>query len=394
LLQKNCPVKIFPLRFPIPNNNEETTVNTSINQRWVALDLLRGLSVIGMLLVVSPGDWSARYPWLDHVAWAGLSPADMVFPSFLFCVGLALPLSLERRLRDAIPLSSLLLQLWMRSFALIVLGILLNAFPDFDWVHVRLPGVLQRIGLCYGLVGTFLLLSSSVDTRGKLEFDHFWLYVAIMIIALGYWFLLTSWPAYLDREIFSVAHMWIWGLTDGQITYDPEGVLSTFPACINVLIGVLVGQSFQRGQFSERMGYWLMLGIALIVAGLIWGTCFPIIKKIWTSSFAFFSSGVSLLLLLAFYTLCKWKPSQKVVYPAQVFGSNALLAFVLSGLIGPLMDKPWLADNESFRHWGQGLMLQVISHVQIASLVFSFLVITAIFVILDFCYRRRWFIRL
>lgn len=385
-------------------------MNTFISQRWIALDLLRGLSVIGMLLVVSPGDWSARYPWLDHVAWAGLSPADMIFPSFLFCVGLALPLSLTRRLLDAIPPASLLLQIWMRSFALIFLGILLNAFPDFDWAHVRLPGVLQRIGLCYGLVGTFLLLSSSVDTRGKLEFDHFWLYVAIMVIALGYWFLLTfiaapgyeapaydsvtSWPAYLDREMFSVNHMWIWGLTDGQVTYDPEGILSTFPACINVLVGVLVGQSFQRGQFSERMGYWLIIGITLVIAGLIWGTSFPIIKKIWTSSFAFFSSGISLLLLIGFHQLSNKKALQKIIYPANVFGTNALLAFSLSGLIGPLMEKPWLADNENFRHWGQGLMLQVISHVQIASLMFSFLVITLIFVMLDFCYRRRWFIRL
>jgi predicted acyltransferase len=385
-------------------------VNSSNSQRWLALDFLRGLSVIGMLLVVNPGDWAARFPQLDHVAWVGLSAADMIFPSFLFCVGVALPLVVASRLNSAVPQSLVLLQIWKRSLALILLGLALNAFPEFNVAQLRLPGVLQRIGLCYGLVGSLVLLSTSVDTQRKLVFERVWIVLAIAIIAVGYWVLLTfvpspqggapaydsanSWPAYIDRQIFSVAHLWVWGLTDGQVTYDPEGVLSTLPACINVLIGVLVGHNFLSGQLSKRMSTAWIAGVALVLVGLMWGLNFPLIKKLWTSSFALFSSGVSLVLLLGFCYLDKFQPWKKIVYPVAVFGSNALLAFSLSGVISPLMDKPWLAGEESFRHWGQGIMLQMISNVHIASLVFSALVISGIFLVLNFCYRSGWLIRL
>lgn len=383
---------------------------TSPARRWLALDWLRGLSVLGMLLVVMPGDWSARYSWLDHAAWAGISPADWIFPSFLFCVGLALPISLQRRLGEGTPKRLLLRQIFLRTCLLIALGILLNAFPAFDWPHVRLPGVLQRIGLCYGLSASLLLLCLSVDGRGKLMFDGFWIGACAMVIALGYWLLLSfvpppgnsapaydslgSWPAYLDRELFSVAHLWPWGLTDGQVTYDPEGLVSTLPACINLLLGVLVGESYLRGPSLTRQGRWLLAGLLLIIAGAVWGTSFPLIKKIWTSSFALFSGGIALVLLVLFERLAALAPANGFGRLLSAFGANALLAFVLAGLIGPLLDMPWLPQGDNLRHWGQTHLLQWIGNVQIASLVFSLLVVAALFGLLHWLNQRQLWLRL
>ncbi len=389
-----------------------TSIQTRSGQgaRWLALDWLRGLSVLGMLLVTTPGDWSARYPWLNHADWAGISPADWIFPSFLFCVGLALPFSLHRRLGEAIPKRLLLRQILLRSTLLVALGILLNAFPEFDWAQVRLPGVLQRIGICYGLGASLLLVCLTIDARGKLVFDSFWIASSAVVIALGYWLLLSfvpppgnsapafdsqsSWPAYLDREIFSLAHLWPWGLTDGQVTYDPEGVLSSFPACINLLLGILVGESRLRGPSLARQGRWLLAALFLLLGGLIWGHSFPLIKKIWTSSFALFSGGVSLLALVLLERVAALAPRNSTGRVLSAFGANALLAFVISGLLGPLMDKPWGDQGETFRHWGQIHLLRWISSESLASLAFSVLMVAALFAALHWLNQRRLWWRL
>src|SRR5271169_6613453 len=131
--------------------------------RWEALDALRGLSVAGMLLNLNPGAWEQRPSWLNHADWHGWTAIDMVFPVFLFCVGAALPLSLRSRTRTGATPRELLQHTLARSLVLIVLGLLLNAYPSFDWAHVRLPGILQRIGLCGGLVGVLLLFTSRID---------------------------------------------------------------------------------------------------------------------------------------------------------------------------------------------------------------------------------------
>ena len=378
-------------------------MNTSTGQRWIALDILRGLSVIGMLLVINPGAWEQRYSWLNHVEWAGIIHVDMIFPTFLFCVGMALPISLARRLSEGASKQQLFLHIMWRSVALIFVGILLNAFPSFHWANVRIPGVLQRIGLCYGIAASLVLcLSHGRDIYVRP------LIIASTLIVLGYWFLLANFaapeiaapaydsvnslPAYVDRQLFGLQHMWPYGTTGGAVTYDPEGALSTLPACVNVILGVVATLVFQREPKVRAALIGLTVGVAFVVLALVWNQWLPIIKKIWTSSFVLFSSGVSIIALVWIGFLLEKIRAEKFLYVIHVFGANALLAFIVSGVIGPLMDMS--IGGSSIRAVGFDTLQHIVVDPLIASLLYSFIVVSLIFLLMSFCYQKRWFLKL
>lgn len=358
--------------------------------RLTALDDLRGLSVVGMLLVTNPGAWEMRWPWLDHAAWYGTTAADMVFPGFLFCVGMAMALSFAHRLESGAGKGEVLRHLYTRALLLIVIGVLVNAWPSFDWSHVRLPGILQRIAICAAAGGTVVLLST-VEGRTR------WQPVAIVaaLLLVGYWLLcqprwdsVNSLPAVVDRAVFGLDHMWPYGTTDGKVTYDPEGILSTIPACFNLLIGAVTGSLWAR--WKRPMLTAAGLGAALLVLALLIAPICPIAKKIWTPSFALFSTGVSLICLSALAALARVAP--QAGFPLRVFGANALLAFLISMLAGPFFD--WPPGSGGVRYWSFHRINAVIPESHFASLLFSLLVVSAIFGILLVCWNRRWFWRL
>ena len=139
-----------------------------MNKRWDALDVLRGLTIMLMLLNLSPGSWEHNFSWLVHAKWDGWTLIDMVAPAFLFCIGVAMPLSLRRRSEKGASRAELLRHVLWRSLLLVAIGFFLNLYPNFDFAHVRIPGVLQRIGLCYGIVGAFMLLTARIDAGGAL----------------------------------------------------------------------------------------------------------------------------------------------------------------------------------------------------------------------------------
>jgi predicted acyltransferase len=281
---------------------------------------------------------------------------------------------------------SLYVRVLWRSAALVLLGVVLNAFPTFDWGSVRIPGVLQRIGLCYGLVGALMLTFSEKSQQG-VAINLRALVIAVLILLLSYWALLSfvaapgalapaydsvnSLPAYVDRQIFGLQHLWPYGTTDGKVTYDPEGLLSTLPACINVIIGALVTCIYQRNA-SKSNASLALIAVSLLVLGLLLGTFFPIIKKIWSSSFALFSSGVSVALLVVI-NQCRFSiKSLTPSYPIHVFGANALLAFAVSTIIGSLMDFPVhiLGQETSVRSYGFNLFLAMVGNPQAASFLY------------------------
>ncbi|HEY6528234.1 MAG TPA: DUF5009 domain-containing protein [Cellvibrionaceae bacterium] len=378
-------------------------MDTSMGHRWIALDILRGLSVIGMLLIINPGAWDQRYSWLNHVEWAGIVHADMIFPTFLFCVGMALPISIARRFSGGANKQHLFLHILWRSVALIFVGILLNAFPSFHWEDVRIPGVLQRIGLCYGLVASLVLCSS----HGRDIYVRP-LIIASTLILLGYWFLLANFaapeiaapaydsvnslPAYIDRQLFGLQHMWPYGTTGSAVTYDPEGVLSTLPACVNVILGVVATLVFQREPKVRAASIGLIVGLAFVVLALVWNQWFPIIKKIWTSSFVLFSSGVSIIAFVCIDFLLKNIHAEKFLYVIHVFGANALLAFIVAGVIGPLMDMS--IGGSSIRADGFNWLQHIVVDPKGASFLYSFIVVSLIFLLMNFFYQRQWFLKL
>jgi predicted acyltransferase len=324
--------------------------------RIIALDVLRGLAVAGMILVTSPGSWDHSYAPLKHAAWNGWTPADLVFPTFLFCVGMAIGLSAPRLRAGDQTSAALWIKIARRTGLLILLGLVLNALPTFDLAHLRLPGILQRIGLCYALASAICLLPARPAADGTLRVDLGVVALAVVALLVGYWALLAftpvpgfgvgrldsngSLPAFVDRAVFTIPHLWPYGLTEGVgVTYDPEGLLSTLPATVNVLIGVIAATALSRR--SERGGEGgasliplLTLGAALVVAGLALDPIVPVNKRIWTSSFALFSSGASLVALVVLQALLKVRAAEIVAAPLKVLGGNAILAFVVSQVLG------------------------------------------------------------
>jgi predicted acyltransferase len=309
----------------------------SSQPRLVSLDVLRGLTVAGMVLVNNPGTWSAIYAPLRHAAWHGWTPTDMVFPFFVFIVGVAIPIALGPRLERS-GQAGALGRVVRRSAIIFGLGLLLQALPSFDWATLRIPGVLQRIALCYLAAGTLFLLTSlrtqALVTAGLL---------------LGYWAVMTLVPvpgygagdlsqagnlaAYLDRAILGQAHMW-----RVSRVYDPEGILSTLPAIATALLGVLTGQWLRRRPTTGATAARLALAGALgAVVGQIWSVWFPVNKSLWTSSYVVLMGGLALITLALCYWLIEVQGYRRWATPFVAFGVNALALYFLSSAVAQIL---------------------------------------------------------
>jgi predicted acyltransferase len=281
---------------------------SALPTRLTGLDLFRGTAVAGMIIVNTPG--SGDYVWwpLDHARWNGFTPTDLVFPAFLFAVGVALALSFPRIVDAA---------LWhrvaRRTASLIALGWAWQMLARPGLETFRLMGVLPRIGLCYGIVAAFVMLTAPRDADGGARLDPRLIGGAALLILAVYAVLMLFVPvpgygagqltpegnlaSYVDQMVLTPAHMWRYG-TDaaGRVVYDPEGLLSTLPSLANVLFGMLAAIVWQRA--PDRAIAWIALGgVVLTVAGLLLAPAFPINKRLWSSSYALFSSGLSALLL-------------------------------------------------------------------------------------------------
>lgn len=390
----------------------ENRAHTRVPPRWEALDVLRGLSILGMLLNLNPGAWDKQYIWLQHAKWQGGHLIDMVAPAFLFCIGAALPLSLERRLRDTSGHGLIYLHILWRSVALVTLGLLINAYPAFDWAHVRLPGVLQRIGLTYGLVAAFLVLISKRAEDRTVRFSPRVIVAAGLFVLVSYWALLYfvpvpgfgaprfdpvgSWPAFTDRAIFGIQHMFIYWKVDGKIVFDPDGLLLVYPTAFDILLGAGVSVLYQRKIFAKPILVGVASGFGMMVLAIAINPICPIVKNIWTSSFALFSGGFALVLLAALTAGMDRLNLEKLFFFAKIFGANATLAYVLCFALSPLLDLSWIPHSNarlSVRAGSQAALSSILPP-EHASFLFSCLYLLLIGSILWVCYRKRWFLKL
>jgi predicted acyltransferase len=349
---------------------------TKTSERVPALDLLRGAAVAGMILVTSPGDWGAAYSQLRHADWNGWTAADMVFPAFLFSVGMALGLSFPHPLGDADARRQYWWRVGRRVVALIVLGLALETtynlaiglgawFPGKAGLeNLRIPGILQRIGLCYGLSAVLLAATARRRRDGLFHVNVRAVAATILVILVGYWALLNfvpvpghgpghldiegNLPGYIDRMVFGVSHLWPLGNVGwGQpVFYDPEGLLSTLPAATNTLLGVLAAVLWRRSP-DRAAASLAVCGVLLIVAGLLLDPLFAINKRIWTSSFAVLSSGVAAVAFAMLAIAVRSAPIARLLTPLRVLGGNAILAFVISTLFGRLYGAPLMGSGDS-----------------------------------------------
>ncbi|MDT4968045.1 MAG: hypothetical protein QOJ64_2782 [Acidobacteriota bacterium] len=325
----------------------EVSVNIP-SGRVLSLDVFRGLTIAGMILVNNPGTWASIYWPLEHAEWDGWTPTDLIFPFFLFIVGVSITLAFGRRIESKNDDRGLLLKVIKRSAIIFALGLFLNGFPYFNLAEIRIAGVLQRIAVCY-LVASIIFLKTRWRTQAM---------IAVSLLLL-YWFLMTVVQSMiygtvdLSKEGNLAAHVdrWLLGkhIWKGGVVYDPEGLLSTIPAIATTLAGVLTGHWLRsrRTQF-EKAGGMFFAGACAVAVGWAWHFWFPINKALWTSSYVVFTAGMALQLLAICYWLVDIKGYKRWSKPFVIFGVNALPLFVLSGMLARLMtDAHWQLTRAS-----------------------------------------------
>lgn len=299
--------------------------------RLSSLDAFRGITIAGMILVNNPGSWKHVYPPFRHAEWHGWTPTDLVFPFFLFIVGVSISLALSRRVSQETGLKNVYIKIFKRSTILFALGFFLALFPSFNFSQVRIPGVLQRIAVCY-LASSIIFLKTGIKGRAA----------AVIFLLGGYWALMKLVPApgyeagvlglegnlcgYIDSKIFG-SHLY-------QPGFDPEGILSTLPAVATTLLGVLTGDWLRSEARANRkcMGL-LFSGIVFMFLGLCLHPLFPINKQLWTSTFVFLTSGAALILFGIFFGLIDLLKVKKWSIPFLAFGTNAVAVYVGYGLL-------------------------------------------------------------
>lgn len=400
-------------------------MNASPRQRLLSLDVFRGLTVAGMLLVNNPGTWSAIYPPLRHAEWHGWTPTDLIFPWFLFIVGITTVLSMESRRARGHGMPELTRQILRRGAIIFLLGLLLSWFPGYTWgavpgnpdptflervgdrlLNTRIPGVLQRIALAYTAAG---LLIIRLGPRKQLG--------AAAALLLGYWGVMTLLPvpdsgvmgwrtlddpsgnlaAWLDRALLDWGslgnHLWV-----SSRTWDPEGLLSTLPAVGTVLLGAQAGRWLGGSEpLSERLNMLFAAGMLATVVGAMWGWVFPINKSLWTSSYTVFTAGLAAVTLATIIWMVDVRGWRQWTYPFVVYGVNPIVAFVGSGLMARLIYSVVRVPAE-----GGTVSLQVaifrtifepLGSLRLASLLFAISFVALWFAILAVLHRRGIFLK-
>jgi len=370
--------------------------------RLVSVDVFRGMTIVAMILVNNPGNWATTYWPLKHAEWHGWTPTDLVFPFFLFIVGVAIVLALKRRLDAGAPRRPLVGKIIRRSVILFGLGLFLSGYPFGlfgrrglvelldTW---RIPGVLQRIAVCY-LVVSLLVLFCKVRT----------LKVLTVVSLVGYWALMTLVPvpglgapdiddpgghlsAWLDRAVFD-DHVWQYAKV-----YDPEGLLSTIPALATTLFGVFAGLLLTSGlALVERVARLFVFGGILVCGGFIWGWFFPINKPIWTSSYAVFTAGLAMCGL----AMCSWffdlRDNPRVATLFTIYGVNAIALYVGSGVLARTLAYIQI-DGVPLKQLLYGSLFSSWLPPYVASLAYALTWIVGWFLVLYWMYRRRLIIK-
>lgn len=370
--------------------------------RLQSLDVMRGATIAGMLLVNNAGDWGKTFAPLLHAEWHGWTPTDLVFPFFLFVLGVAIPLAFASRLeRSGGDLGPLYRQIARRTVILFALGLFLIWFPftGIDWSRVRIPGVLQRIAVVYLFASLAYL---HLSTRGRA-----WLTGGLL---LGYWAAMTLVPVpgfgagdlspegnlagFVDRVILG-AH--VWRYAPGPA--DPEGILSTLPAVATALAGIFTGEWLrsQRSRTEKLIGLFVA-GSLSAAAGAVFGWFFPVNKNLWTSSYVVLTAGLALLTLAVTFYFVDLRGRDGWARPFLVFGTNAIAAYVLSGLVAKVLLKVrWTGGDGasiSLHSWLYGRFFASWMPDYVASLAWASVHVLVLLGLMWVLYRRRIFIKI
>jgi len=346
-------------------------------ERFLSLDVFRGMTLCFMIIVNSPGRGAIPFDMLEHAPWHGFTPTDLVFPSFLFAVGNAMSFSMKKF--STMENSQVLWKIFKRTFLIFIIGYLLYWFPFFRYneqgqlflspiEHTRVMGVLQRIALCFGIAS---LMIHYLSTKTVI-----WISALFLI---GYWIILMAFGDsgaeltiagnagnYLDKYLLGDSHLY-----HGEgIPFDPEGILSTLPSIVNVIIGYYAGKFIQeKGKGYESIAKLFFAGSLLVLIALCWDIVFPVNKKIWTSSFVLITCGIDLMVIGALLYIIEVRQSVKWTRFFVVFGKNPLFIYIVASLLMEIIDM--LFPQLHFSKWINLSFFQVIAPGPLGSLLFA-----------------------
>ena len=373
------------------------------DERLLSLDAFRGMTIMAMILVNNPGTWSAVYPPLRHADWHGWTPTDLIFPFFLFMVGVSIVFSLQTRLASGASKRALSLKVVARAVKVYLLGLLLFFFHHgltCNIGEIRFCGVLARIAVVFLICGLiFIFFKPRVQV------------LLCVLFLVGYWLCMTKVPtpgndgqvmlepgnnlaAWIDGKVMPFGHFFhqVPDTDENRVSWDPEGPFSTIPALATCLIGVFVGLLLRnRGKTQEHKVITLYFsGVLLGIGGCLWGLHFPINKPIWSSSYVLLTAGLGCIILASCVYLIDMLGRKRLLYPAVVFGSNAITMYCLSSLLAGLVfyGGDWRLNVEavhSLTHAGYSA--------EFASLWYALFFVAVNFLPAWLLYRSRVFLR-
>lgn len=378
-------------------------------QRLLSLDFFRGLTVAAMILVNNPGSWGHIYAPLEHAEWNGCTPTDLIFPFFLFIVGVSIAYAMGTKKLAKSLHNEVLKKAAKRAAILFGLGLILAFFPrDFKaffeeplkpFAHLRVMGVLQRIALVF-FASAIIFLKQDTKTIFRI----------FVVILIAYWALMVFIPvpgvgyanleketnlgAWIDRSILTEAHLW-----KAAKTWDPEGLLSTLPAVATGLFGVLVGVYLKRKDVepATKIAWLFSAGIAAVGLGLLWDLSFPINKALWTSSYVLYTGGLATIILALSYWIIDVNNYNRFTKPFVVYGVNAITVFFVSGLLPRLINMIKIEDGDgnnmgALTYFYERCFATNFAPLN-ASLAYAIFVVLFFYVILYIMYKKNMIIK-
>jgi len=368
--------------------------------RFVALDIFRGATMALMVIVNTPGTWAYVYSPLRHAQWHGCTLTDLVFPFFLFIIGVSMRFSFDKY--DICKYGPLFNKIIFRTITIFIIGLLLNAFPfirqDWDWSSFRILGVLQRIALAY-FFASFIVLR--FDVKGIVNISF--------ILLVGYWITLMAYgwysgqdPYALKTNLILVVDQFLLGeshLYGGTgIQFDPEGLLSTIPSVVTVLIGFLVGTMIKTtNDHEDNAQRMAVLGSLLIIIGWLWGFIFPINKQIWTSSYVLYTGGIAIILLAGLVWLVDIKKINWWTKPFVILGSNAIFLYALSSIWVKILLKITFEFEgkiiSGYSYLYKTIFQPLAGNIN-GSLLFAFFHVLIFLLILTWMFRKKIYIKI
>lgn len=367
------------------------------NNRLLALDVFRGMTIAFMILVNTPGSWSHVYAPLLHAKWDGATPTDLVFPFFLFIVGVSMFFSFSKFNQQLD--SRLTMKILKRVFLIFVIGLALNYFPFYNRTleNLRIMGVLQRIALAYG-IGAFICIL--IPAKSLIR--------AGILILVGYWVLMAflggespfsleeNFARIVDLKVFGESHVY----KGFGIPFDPEGLLSTIPSAVTVIFGYLIGKLIQTSSEKNMLVKNLVIiGSLAIFLGLFWGQYFPINKPLWSSSYVLYTGGIACIVIGILIELIDIRGYANWTQPFVIFGMNPLIIFVFSGVIVKIMSGmiKWNTGNGTTNLYGwlsqDVLAAMMPNQLKFASFLFAILIVTICWLFGWVLYKKRVFIK-